>query len=139
MSVFMTFQTLYPYLLHAAALSGNKEPICVDIQGGTNIHYSPTFDSASQVLVPTVKTLGFPKLDIELYERSWNTGPVKSGSVRIIIYPLPSSTGPDGGLKCHFPTIDLDQYRRGEFMKIDATILAPDSVLIVGHTTTGSV
>ncbi|ODM15456.1 hypothetical protein SI65_09059 [Aspergillus cristatus] len=126
-SVFMTFQTLYPYLLHAAALSGNKEPICVDIQGGTNIHYSPTFDSASQVLVPTLKTLGFPRLDIELYERGWNTGPVKSGSVRIIIYPLPSSTGPDGGIKCHFPTIDLDQHRRGEVTKIDVTILAPDS------------
>lgn len=126
-SVFLTFQALYPYLLHTGALSGDKEPICVELQGGTNIHYSPTFDSVSQVLVPNLETLGFPRLDIELHERGWNTGPVKLGSVKLFVYPLPSSTGPDGGIKCHLPKINLDQHRRGKITKIDVTILAPDN------------
>lgn len=126
-SVFLTFQALYPYLLHAGTLSGDKEPICVELQGGTNIHCSPTFDSISQVFIPNLETLGFPKLDIELHERGWNTGTIKLGSVRFFVYPLPSSTGPNGGIKCHLPKINLEQHRRGKITKIDVTILAPDN------------
>lgn len=125
--MFLTFQALYPYLLHAGALSGDKVPICVELQGGTNIHYSPTFDSVSQVLAPNLETLGFPRLDIELHKRGWNTGPVRLGSVKLFVYPLPSSTGPNGGIKCHLPKINLDQHRRGKITKIDVTILAPDN------------
>lgn len=59
----------------------------MEIKGGMSIHYSPTFDSVSQVLVTNLETLGFPRLDIELHERGWNTGLVNLGSVKLFVYP----------------------------------------------------
>lgn len=125
-SVFLVFQALYPYLLRAGALAGVEGPIRVDITGGTNVTFSPSFDYVQQVLVPNLKTLGFPGLSVEVQKRGWMTGPVELGTVRCLIDPLPSTTKPDGSVDCRFPPVDLNKYRRGIITQIDITVLAPD-------------
>lgn len=125
-SVFLVFQALYPYLLRAGALAGVEGPIRIDITGGTNVTFSPSFDYVQQVLVPNLKALGFPGLSVEVQKRGWMTGPVELGTVRCLIDPLPSTTKPGGSVDCRFPRINLNNYRRGIIAKIDITVLAPD-------------
>lgn len=125
-SVFLVFQALYPYLLRVGALAEIEGPVRVNITGGTNVTSSPSFDYVQQVLVPNLKTLGFPGLSIEIQKRGWMTGPVELGTVRCLIDPLPSTTKPDGSVDCRFPRIGLNKYRRGTITKIDITVLAPD-------------
>lgn len=125
-SVFLVFQALYPYLLRAGALAGIEGPVRVNITGGTNVTFSPSFDYVQQVLVPNLKTLGFPGLSVEAQKRGWMTGPVELGTVSCLVDLLPSTTKPDGSVDCRFPRINLNNYRRGTITKIDITVLAPD-------------
>ncbi|KAL4890329.1 RNA 3'-terminal phosphate cyclase domain-containing protein [Aspergillus ambiguus] len=133
-SVFLVFQALYPYLLHA----GETDPITLTITGGTNVSCSPSFDYVAQVLVPNLARLGLPPLTVCLDRRGWATGPVSLGKVTIRVDPLrrrDSSSNDndnddddddDDGLISQFPPIGLAQYRRGSVTQIDVTVLAPD-------------
>lgn len=125
-SAFLVFQALYPYLLRAGALAGIEGPIRVDITGGTNVTFSPSFDYVQQVLVPNLKALEFPGLSVEVQKRGWMTGPFELGTVRCLIDPLPLTTKPDGSVDCRFPSINLNNYKRGAITRIDITVLAPD-------------
>ena len=126
-SVFLVFQALYPYLLYAGADSQDR-PIRLQLTGGTNVSFSPSYDYVSQVLIPNLARLGFPSLSIELQRRGWATGPVDLGAVTLLVHPL--AAPPDGGNdtpKPQFPRIDMSQYHRGEITHIEITILAPDT------------
>lgn len=74
-----------------------------------------------------MKVLGFPELNLELVERERIIGLGGQGNVKCWIHPLPSTTGPDGKVKCHFLLLNLDRYNRGKVIKIDITVLAPDN------------
>lgn len=67
-AIFLVFQAVYPYLLHA----GSKQPtqcIRLNITGGTNVSHSPSYDYASQVMVPNFSRLRLPRLKIVLRKR----------------------------------------------------------------------
>ncbi|PGG99601.1 hypothetical protein GX51_06250 [Blastomyces parvus] len=101
-SIFLIFQALYPYLMYAGAkLHGHREGvddssvsrvIKLNITGGTNISFSPSYDYVSQVLVPTFARLGLPRLSVKLNCRGWSTGAVQIGSVSFEIEPLAISS-----------------------------------------------
>ncbi|EED12924.1 RNA 3'-terminal phosphate cyclase, putative [Talaromyces stipitatus ATCC 10500] len=121
-SISLVFQALYPYLVYASSLSSmdTKEPVRVHITGGTNVTFSPSFDYINQVLVPNLRTLGLPKLNVRLHKRGWSTGPKDLGSVTFDVYPLEP-------LESHwFPILKLHEYRRTEVTWVNITILAPD-------------
>lgn len=126
-SVFLVLQALYPYLLRAGAVASVNGTIRVDATGGTNVSFSPSVDYIRQVLVPNLRRLGLPGLEVELRERGWGTGNRALGNVNFFVQPLASKPDDVGGYG--FPKIDLDEFRRGEVTRIDITVLAPDDVI----------
>ncbi|KLJ10537.1 RNA 3'-terminal phosphate cyclase [Blastomyces silverae] len=108
-SIFLIFQALYPYLMYAGARlhrhgegvndSSVNRVIKLNITGGTNISFSPSYDYVSQVLIPSFARLGLPRLSVKLNRRGWSTGAVQIGSVSFEIEPLAisSASGVTGG------------------------------------------
>ncbi|KAJ5833564.1 hypothetical protein N7474_001875 [Penicillium riverlandense] len=135
-SVFLVFQALYPYLLHVG-LRASADCIRVNITGGTNSSLSPSYDYASQVMVPNFARLGLPHLSMKLNKRGWSSGPVDLGSVSFRIHPLPASgtieqsrkSERDDSSLSRFRPIGLLSHERGKITQIDITILAPDSLI----------
>ncbi|KAF7525376.1 hypothetical protein PCG10_004855 [Penicillium crustosum] len=138
-AIFLVFQALYPYLLHVGS-QASAPFVKVNITGGTNATYSPSYDYASQVIVPNFAKLGLPPLSIILNKRGWTTGPVDLGAVTFLIHTLRSRHDPDDGdqpqrstekestaeLLYSFPRINLMDHKRGKITQIDITVLAPD-------------
>ena len=112
----------------------DHEPIRLDLRGGTNATFSPSYDYMEQVLLPNFQWLGLPRTTIHLKKRGWSTGPADMGEVIAYIYPdsnqpnVSSSTNEENEHRraVIFPSIDLSQYNRGKVTSIDITILAPD-------------
>ncbi|KAJ5603026.1 hypothetical protein N7537_005982 [Penicillium hordei] len=138
-AIFLVFQALYPYLLHVGSQAAAPF-VKVNITGGTNATYSPSYDYASQVIVPNFAKLGLPPLSIILNKRGWTTGPVDLGAVTFLIHTLRSRNDPDSEdqlqestekesaaeLLYSFPRINLMGHKRGKITQIDITVLAPD-------------
>ncbi|KAL1967720.1 hypothetical protein VTN77DRAFT_2977 [Rasamsonia byssochlamydoides] len=153
-SIFLIFQALYPYLLHASS-HGSAGPVRLNITGGTNVSCAPSYDYEKQVFVPNLQRLGFPHLSVDLHERGWSTGPMNLGTVTFLIYPLGSDFAgaqPDGPIgtdgpvtkkeqkrevdgedaaqsQPRFPLLKLSRYKRGTITQVDITILAPGTSL----------
>ncbi|KJJ32324.1 putative RNA 3'-terminal phosphate cyclase [Aspergillus flavus AF70] len=127
-SVFLVFQALYPYMLHAGANSPIPErQITLSIVGGTNVSFSPSYDYVAQVLVPNFARVGLPHLSVQLIKRGWGSGPFSLGKVTLIADPLTlCEDGNKAGSSPQFPPIDVAQYQRGTISQIEITILAPD-------------
>ncbi|WEW56399.1 RNA 3'-terminal phosphate cyclase family protein [Emydomyces testavorans] len=161
-SVFLIFQALYPYLLYAGACAnargaerGEDPPediIKLNVTGGTNVSFSPSYDYISQVLIPNFATLGLPRLDVELKHRGWNGGQTGIGTVCVLIRPLgirkleaaskaetqPAVRDPEpvcnsASFSPIFPEINLHAFDRGFITQIDITVLAPDTSLNEEH------
>ena len=128
-SVFLVLQALYPYLLHAGGLASVREAIRVDITGGTNVSFSPSFDYIAQVLCPNLGRLGLPRLSVELDKRGWGTGPKDLGTVSCFIHPASAGERPERASDYGFPSIDLHSHVRGKVTQVDVTVLAPDNVI----------
>jgi RNA 3'-terminal phosphate cyclase (ATP) len=133
-AIFLVFQALYPYLLYVGSQAGTPF-LRVKITGGTNASHSPSYDYASQVIVPNFAKLGLPHLSIILHKRGWSSGPIDLGEVTFLIHPLGSEDSVDDRGRnekppnvdpCGFPRIDLMAYERGKITQIDITVLAPD-------------
>ncbi|KAK2745738.1 hypothetical protein FQN55_006059 [Onygenales sp. PD_40] len=104
-SIFLIFQALYPYLLYAGAGMDDEEGtsdgprqnfIKLNITGGTNLSFSPSYDYVTQVLVPNFAKLGLPRLSVKLGHRGWSSGGVQIGSVSFEIEPLSTSSAVGG-------------------------------------------
>ncbi|CAI7645274.1 unnamed protein product [Penicillium pancosmium] len=119
-SVFLIFQAIYPYMLWLGSQPA-IEKIRVNITGGTNGTNSPSYDYATQVMLPNFKKLGLPSAEVILHKRGWSNGVVDMGSVSFHITPLEASTE----FPC-FPPINIMEYDRGKITRVDITILAPD-------------
>lgn len=138
-SVFLIFQALYPYLLHVGSKAASR-PVKVNITGGTNTTHSPSYDYASQVIVPNFAKLGLPPLSIILHKRGWSSGPIVLGAVTFLIHPLGSpNISDDAGQSDNspekdrtdepystFPRINLMNHKREKITQVDITVLAPD-------------
>lgn len=145
-SVFLVFQALYPYILCAGAFQGRR--IRLNLTGGTNVSFSPSYDYVSQVLVPNFARLGLPRLEVQLRKRGWATGPVDLGAVTFLVDPLDlhrrtvedDETGEgeansetlQGSERPRFPSLDMNEHQRGAITKIDITVLAPDILVHPG-------
>lgn len=130
-SVFLVFQALYPYLLHAGTRSPTTpHPITLTITGGTNVSFSPSFDYVAQVLVPNLARIGLPSLEVCLDRRGWATGPINLGKVTIRVDPLRRREDSNDSPISPLPSIDLGNHRRGSVTQIDITVLAPDNPVL---------
>ena len=128
-SVFLVLQALYPYLLHVGGLASVTDAIRVNITGGTNVSFSPSFDYIAQVLCPNFERLGLPRLSVQLDKRGWGTGPMDLGTVSCFVHPMSAGERPERASDYWFPFIDLHNHVRGKVTQIDVTVLAPDNVI----------
>ncbi|KAJ5794594.1 hypothetical protein N7457_001193 [Penicillium paradoxum] len=138
-SIFLIFQALYPYLLYVGSQAVGAS-VKVNITGGTNTTHSPSYDYASQVMVPNFVKLGLPPLSIILHKRGWSSGPLELGAVTFFIHALGFRQSLDEEIQtkepaekdrrargfCSFPRIDLMSHKRGQITHVDITVLAPD-------------
>lgn len=96
----LIFQAIFPFLLFAGNDKG--EPISLEISGGTNVSFSPSYDYVDQVLLPTLETAFGVSVERELHSRGWSMGKASRGTVSFKITPLkPGETLKfldDGGL-----------------------------------------
>ncbi|KAG9230157.1 RNA 3'-terminal phosphate cyclase domain-containing protein [Amylocarpus encephaloides] len=104
-SVLLVFQALLPFLVFAS--SKEATPVSLEIQGGTNVNFSP--------LLPSLERFGI-QVERELGSRGWSHGTRAIGSAKFKIHPLPF------GKSLTTPNWPLD---RGEITRIDASIIVP--------------
>ncbi|KAL8826631.1 MAG: hypothetical protein Q9191_003679 [Dirinaria sp. TL-2023a] len=123
-SIFLVFQAILPYLLFSAPvdLKASKaelhEPVChkLIVEGGTNVSKAPSYEYASQVLLPMLEKVGIPPIKISLDKRGWSHGRAQVGRVNFEITPL--------GQALTLPAFSLTN--RGSVVRFLVSILAPD-------------
>lgn len=95
-STLLVFQAILPFLLFADtgaddhAVPGLSAAIGVDISGGTNVSFAPSFEYVDQVLLPALEAR-FAGLTVErrLVCRGWSAGtPATRGRVEFAVRPL---------------------------------------------------
>ncbi|KAI1379110.1 EPT/RTPC-like protein [Hypoxylon crocopeplum] len=86
-STLLIFQAIFPYLLFAGNASGG--PIELEIQGGTNVSFSLSYEYLDQVLLPTLKNKFGLNVERQLKKRGWSMGPLSKGCVSLKFQPLP--------------------------------------------------
>ncbi|KAJ9138051.1 EPT/RTPC-like protein [Coniochaeta hoffmannii] len=127
-SALLIFQAILPFLLFAASSSGDKErePVEVEIAGGTNVSWSLSWEYADQVLLPTLEERFGVVVERRLVRRGWSAGgKPEKGEVWFRVWPvglgraLRLREGPGLG------------YGTGEFEVrwVDVNILAPGHML----------
>ena len=86
-SALLVVQAILPFVLFASNHAG--EPIELDISGGTNVSWSPSFEYFDQVLMPTLEGRFGISIQRELRNRGWSLGPQSRGSMWLRIHPVP--------------------------------------------------
>ncbi|KAK4229571.1 putative RNA-3'-phosphate cyclase 1 [Podospora fimiseda] len=85
-STTLIFQAIFPFVLFAGNEKG--EPITLEISGGTNVSFSPSFEYLDQVLLPTLETAFGIEVERELKGRGWSMGKASRGTAVFKINPL---------------------------------------------------
>ncbi|EFZ03964.1 RNA 3'-phosphate cyclase domain protein [Metarhizium robertsii] len=86
-SALLVLQAIFPYVLFAGNDAG--EPVVLDIWGGTNVHWSLSYEYFDQVLAPTLEERFGIRMERALKARGWNLGPRSRGHMTLTIHPVP--------------------------------------------------
>ncbi|KAH0491734.1 hypothetical protein TgHK011_003145 [Trichoderma gracile] len=86
-STLLVLQAMLPFLLFASTET-NDEPIVVELSGGTNVSFSPSYEYFDQVLAPTLEERFGVRIERELKTRGWSLGPLSRGSIVLKVYPI---------------------------------------------------
>ncbi|KHO01275.1 RNA-3'-phosphate cyclase 1 [Metarhizium album ARSEF 1941] len=86
-SALLILQAVLPYVLFAG--NDANEPVVLDIRGGTNVRWSPSYEYFDQVLAPTLEERFGIHIGRELTARGWNLGPRSRGHMTLTIHPVP--------------------------------------------------
>ena len=112
-SVSLLIQAILPFLLFSP--SPNQGPRRITIKGGINVDLSPSHEYIQHVLVPMLKLIGLPLLEVSLGKRDWTQKNQATGSVSYTIQPLSRGTT--------LPAFTLSN--RESLSQIHAIIIAP--------------
>jgi RNA 3'-terminal phosphate cyclase (ATP) len=115
-STMLILQAILPFLIFA---SGG--PIAVEVRGGTNVDFSPSYEYLDQVLLPTLEERWSVAVERKVIHRSWSLGP-QSGTGKISLKLNPVQAGQK--LTFNTPALwkSLDSL---ETKSIDVSILTP--------------
>ncbi|KAK4625297.1 RNA 3'-terminal phosphate cyclase [Fulvia fulva] len=78
-------QAILPFILFTKLPT--QDPIQLTVSGGTNVSGSPSFEYIKYVLLPTLQSIGFPPMTIELQKRGRSHGGSSIGSYILEIQP----------------------------------------------------
>ena len=128
-SIGLVLQAILPFLVFSdgATTSTSKSgpgpsAIHLEISGGTNVPFSPSYEYISQVLLPALERIGILSISTSLQCRGWTTGRQEMGRMTFFITPLTHGAS----LPAFSFTNDNDsQDAVSDLEKIDISILAP--------------
>lgn len=120
-SALLIFQATFPFLLFAS--NEANEPIELEISGGTNVSFSPSYEYLDQVLLPMLEQQFGIIVDRKLQKRGWSSGNISRGSLWFKILPLPWASTLK--LKADFLNTIQDDIL---IKSVDATIIAPSNM-----------
>lgn len=129
-STLLIFQAIFPFLLFAGGNTSKRqdhpEHIDVEISGGTNVSFSPSYEYLDQVLLPTLEQAFGIIVERKLKTRGWNLGKMQRGTVAFRIHPI--RVGDSLRLKNPTAYTMEGRNRQGEdfdLEAIDVSIVAP--------------
>ncbi|KAM0461979.1 hypothetical protein ACHAO4_001169 [Trichoderma viride] len=117
-STMLVLQAMLPFLVFAS--NDTNEPVAVDLSGGTNVAFSPSYEYFDQVLAPTLEERFGVRIERELKCRGWSLGKQSRGSISLKFYPIAKGEK----LKC-MPPPQHSFPESFEVKTIDVSIIAP--------------
>ncbi|ERS99989.1 RNA 3'-terminal phosphate cyclase [Sporothrix schenckii 1099-18] len=131
-STSLMLQAVLPYLLFARpwtppSAAEATAPVSIDLYGGTHVSFAPTYDYLDQVLFPTLEQWFGVRVERDLVQAGWGTGPAHAaaGLVRLVVHPPTGAT-----LVPKVPSLLVDANDSVPVIaSIDATVLAPADLL----------
>lgn len=118
-STLLIFQAIFPFLLFAG--NESRQPIELEIHGGTNVSFSLSYEYLDQVLLPTLHDQFGIMVERQLHKRGWAAGPQSRGCIKLKFQPL--SPGQSLKLRGKWDkTLGAEDFR---LKRIDASILVP--------------
>ncbi|KAI0886185.1 EPT/RTPC-like protein [Annulohypoxylon maeteangense] len=118
-STLLVFQAIFPFLLFAGNESG--EPIELEIHGGTNVSFSPSYEYLDQVLLPILQDRFGITVERQLKKRAWAVGPQFRGCIKLKFHPL----APGQSLKLLGPWNKTPGAEDFRLKRVDVSILVP--------------
>ncbi|PPJ53981.1 hypothetical protein CBER1_02943 [Cercospora berteroae] len=79
----LALQAILPFLLFTHLPT--ESPIYLRISGGTNVSGSPSYEYIKHVLLPTLRSIGFPEIESVLAKRGWSQGGTSIGNFTLKI------------------------------------------------------
>ena len=120
----LALQAILPFILFNPPRNNDKTlskfPTRLTISGGTNVSGSPSYEYISQVLLPTLHSIGLPPIDAKLNKRGWSHGGASIGSFTLDIPARQSLTLPAFEMHPTDPSTKPTPPSR-----LDVTFLAP--------------
>ena len=83
----LALQAILPFILFSSFSADASIPIRLTLSGGTNVSGSPSYEYISQVLLPTLRNIGFDHLTTALNKRGWSHGGSSIGNLTLDIAP----------------------------------------------------
>ncbi|KAI1417372.1 EPT/RTPC-like protein [Hypoxylon sp. FL1857] len=121
-STLLIFQAIFPFLLFAG--NENGDPIELEIDGGTNVSFSLSYEYLDQVLLPTLQDKFGITVERQLKKRAWAVGPQFRGCIWLRFQPL----RPGQCLKPEEPWNKPVSTEDFNLKKVDITILVPSAL-----------
>jgi RNA 3'-terminal phosphate cyclase (ATP) len=110
-SVWLVLQALLPFIVFSL-----DTPILeLTIKGGTNVSKSMSGEYVQQVLLPTLRRLGVPQIEVDIIKRGWASSASEIGEVKVSVKA--SDTAP-----FTLPAFSLTS--RGDLQRITVSVLA---------------
>ena len=81
----LALQAILPFILFSERPS--RIPVRLTLSGGTNVSGSPSYEYITQVLLPTLHNIGFPRINARLGKRGWSQGGSSIGNFTLEIPP----------------------------------------------------
>ncbi|KAF2482826.1 RNA 3'-terminal phosphate cyclase domain-containing protein [Neohortaea acidophila] len=114
-------QAILPFILFSHLPS--DIPIRLTMKGGTNVSASPSYEYVSQVFLPTLENIGFPKMTTRLSKRGWYAGGNTIGEWTLEIPPRETLVLPAFTLA---PSSALERYEK-DIKHLHGTFLGPQA------------
>ncbi|KAI0837886.1 EPT/RTPC-like protein [Hypoxylon sp. FL0890] len=121
-STLLIFQAIFPFLLFAGNESG--DPIELEIDGGTNVSFSLSYEYLDQVLLPTLQDKFGITVERQLKKRAWAVGTQSRGCIWLRFQPLPPAQSLKPRELWNKPVTAEDF----KLKKIDVSILVPSAL-----------
>lgn len=117
-SALLILQAIFPYVLFAG--NDTNEPVVLHMYGGTNVHWSLSYEYFDQVLMPVFEERFGVRVQRELKTRGWNLGPRSRGHIALAVHPVRRGES----LK-FMPPPRLTYPSSYQVLRVDASIITP--------------